>query len=81
MNFINRIKWWYWRTYKSEVHHEEIMHMIQKDKIVLNKHRASLIYEYACGEAIKSIANRHNVTMERVRQIIFKTWRMHNERI
>lgn len=81
---INLLKFWYWRKYKNIPHPDEIR-KIRKNTMVQSKlntlgeqydftlNRKWAITEYYIrNRTINDIANRFNVTRERVRNIIWK---------
>lgn len=76
---IKRLKYWYWREFKHEIHPEWIKRYVC-DAIIAHSARAGIRkYQmaamYAQGCSFEEVAKEFNVTRERVRQVMWRLYR------
>lgn len=78
---INKIKFWYWRKYKSIPHADEMLELYTKNfpESVEQKNKylwAERTLDYLWTMNIKETADNHDVTRERIRQSVWKAYRI-----
>jgi len=79
MTLLDRLKFWYWRKYKSIPHPEELLYYYVMSKVSEKELRRTkgliMVFDYIKIKDLDRVAKLHRVTRERVRQMAFKYYR------
>lgn len=77
---MTRLYYCYYR-WRYEIPHPDEIYLILLNRLEEpNQSWLDVVIEYSVNQPINDIASMNNMTRERVRQIVWKFWRLHNNK-